>query len=231
MIILYNLNNPHNLYKFIFNSIKMDPHKFFLQKKFTEVTKLIPKKKSLNILDIGCNNGNIRHHLSSNIEYYGTDINKFHIHNLQVQGIKAKQIDLNTQQLPFQFEKFDYILLLDVLEHVLDPSKLLKDSRKRLKEDGKLIVTLPNDYHILNKLRFIFNKHLTEDPFAPYGHLHIFPIKSGENLIRKSGFKILKKIPIPPIKPLRIPKIVKDFLSNTLPQTFARDILYLVEPI
>lgn len=209
----------------------MDNHDRFLKNKFTEASKLIQDSNLLKILDIGCNNGNIRHFLPKNTQYYGTDIDKLHIHNLQVQGIKAKQIDINTQQLPFQFEKFNYILLLDVLEHVLNPLGLLQQSKQKLTQGGKLIVTLPNDYHLLNKLRFIFNKHLTEDPFAPYGHLHIFPIKSGEDLLRQSGFKILKRIPIPPVKPASIPQSLKNFLGKTFPQTFARDILYLLRPL
>jgi len=209
----------------------MDTHATFLKKKFNEVIKLIQDNKKLKILDIGCNNGNIRFLLPLNAEYYGTDIDNSHIYQLQVQGIKARQTDLNKDPLPFQLEKFDYILLLDVLEHVLNPQKLLKQSKQKLNHDGKLIITLPNDYHILNKLRFIFNKHLTEDPFAPYGHLHIFPIKSGENLLKQSGFRILKKIPIPPAKPSSIPQSIKDFLGKIMPQTFARDVLYLLEPI
>jgi len=208
----------------------MDTHTTFLKNKFTEVSKLIPNNPKLKILDIGCNNGNIRYLLPPNIEYYGTDLDKFHIHQLQVQGVKARQADLNKDPLPFQLENFDYILLLDVLEHVLNPQELLRQSKQKLNTNGKLIITLPNDYHILNKLRFIFNKHLTEDPFAPFGHLHIFPIKSGENLLKQSGFRILKKIPIPPVKPQSIPQSIKDFLGNIMPQTFARDVLYLLEP-
>lgn len=210
--------------------LQNNPHKLFLQNKFTEVSKLIKELQPIKILDMGCNNGNIRFLLPKDIEYFGTDLDKELIQQLQNQGIKAKQADLNTQQIPFQFEKFNYILLLDVLEHVLDPQKLLQESKQRLTKNGKLIITLPNDYHLLNKLRFIFNKHLTEDPFAPYGHLHIFPIKSGENLIKKSRFKIIKKIPIPPVKPIKIPQSIKNFLGKTFPQTFARDILYLLEP-
>lgn len=98
-----------------------------------------------------------------------------------------------------------------------------------MNETGKLIITLPNDYHILNKIRFIFNKPLTENPFDPYGHLHFFSIKYGENFLANNGFKIVKKIPIPPIKPALVPQSIKNILGNIFPQSFSRDTLYVLE--
>ena len=147
-----------------------------------------------------------------------------------MEKIYAEQADLNKDNIPFENEFFDYVLLLDVIEHVVDPKNLLINARERLNDNGKLIVTLPNDYHILNKIRFVFNKHLTEDPFHPYGHLHYFPIKSGEHFLKSNGLIILKKIPIPPTKPLIIPQSLKNFLGKTFQQSFARDILYLLKP-
>lgn len=206
----------------------MEINKTFLDNKFKQVAKLIASNSK--VLDIGCNNGNLRLFLN-NCKYFGIDMDEKHIKELIKNKIKAKVADLNKDELPFQNEKFDYILLLDVLEHVINPERLLKDSKNKLKENGKLIITLPNDYHILNKIRFILNKPLTEDPFAPYGHLHYFSIKDGENFLIKNGFKILKKYPIAPVKPFFIPQPIKNFLGKVFPQSFARDILYSISPI
>ena len=104
----------------------------------------------------------------------------------------------------------------------------LDQTKKRLNPHGKVIVTLPNDYHILNKIRFMLNKDLTEDSFAPYGHLHYFPIKSGERFLSENNFKILKKIILPPVKPKIFPQPIKNILARLFPQSFARDMLYLL---
>lgn len=208
-----------------FSENKMNSHELFLQKKFKEVSKLIaPNSK---ILDIGCGDGEIRNFLENCI-YYGLDGQKELIDELVKKKIKAKQVDFNKEKIPFEKEKFDYVLMLDILEHVANPSELLLESKKRLNENGKIIITLPNDYHFLNKIRFLFNKHLTEDPFASYGHLHYFPIKSGENFLIKNGFKIEKKLILPPVKPSFIPQSFKNILAKNFPQSFARDILYLL---
>jgi len=203
----------------------MNAHEIFVENKFKQVAKLIPENSK--ILDIGCGDGSIRNFLK-NSDYYGIDGDKNLILELTKQKIKAKQADLNKEELPFKKEKFDFILLLDILEHVANPAKLLDIAKSRIKPEGKIIITLPNDYHVLNKIRFLFNKHLTEDPFAPYGHLHYFPIKSGEAFIRKNGFKIEKRIFLPPVKPQTIPQPIKNSLTILFPQAFARDTLYLL---
>ncbi len=204
----------------------MNSHESFVKEKFTQVSKFI--QENSKILDIGCNNGKIKDFLK-NPFYYGIDIDEELISELVKKGIKAKQADLNKNELPFKNEKFDFILLLDVLEHIVNPQKLLLDSKKRLKKDGKIIVSLPNDYHILNKIRFLLNRHLTENPFAPYGHLHYFPIKSGEKFLKNNGFEILTRIYLLPVKPRLIPQSMKKFLAYLFPQAFVRDVLYVLK--
>lgn len=206
----------------------MDSHKDFLIRKFKKVSELIPENSK--ILDIGCNNGDLRTFLRKPV-YFGVDLDKEMIDCLIKNGIKAKSADLNRHPLPFKNEKFDFILLLDILEHVSDPKNLLIQAKSRLNEKGLLVITMPNDYHILNKIRFLLNKPLTEDPFAPFGHLHFFSIKYGERFLEESGFSILKKFPIPPTKPALLPQQLKNFLGNNFPQSFSRDILYLIKPL
>lgn len=203
-------------------------HKLFVRSKFKQIAKLVhPKSK---ILDIGCGNGEIRNFFD-NHSYFGVDGKKEFIDSLIKNKIKAEVVDFNKESIPFHKERFDYVLLLDILEHVADPESLLSQAKTRLKEKGKIIITLPNDYHLLNKIRFLFNKHLTEDPFAPYGHLHYFPIRTGEVFLRKNGLRIVNRIIIPPIKPAFVTKIIKKFLAVNFPQPFARDILYSCEKV
>jgi O-antigen biosynthesis protein len=203
----------------------MDSHESFVEAKFKFVSKLVPENSK--ILDIGCNDGKIRLFLK-NPHYFGVDADKDSISELTKQKVKAKQADLNKNELPFKNEKFDFVLLLDILEHVANPQKLLQEAKKRLKTEGRIIISLPNDYHILNKIRFIFNKHLTQDPFAPYGHLHYFPIKSGEKFLEKNGFEILTMTYLAPIKPKVIPQSIKKILIRLFPQAFVRDVIYVL---
>ncbi|MCF0116897.1 MAG: class I SAM-dependent methyltransferase, partial [Bacilli bacterium] len=44
-------------------------------------------------------------------------------------------------------EKYDYILFMDVLEHLNNPGEVLEKSSNLLKDDGTILVTLPNCCH------------------------------------------------------------------------------------
>jgi 2-polyprenyl-3-methyl-5-hydroxy-6-metoxy-1,4-benzoquinol methylase len=202
----------------------MENHELFLQKKFKEVAKIIPPNSK--VLDIGCNEGKIRRYLV-NPNYFGVDLDNKCVELIKKEGFHAQAADLNQEEIPFKKEKFDYILLLDIVEHVVDPRRLILSTKKLLNPQGKIIITLPNDYHLINKIRFIFNKPLTEDVFSPYGHLHYFPIKVGEDFLISNGLKIIKKTYLPPTKPKILPQFVKDALSRISPQNFSRDVLYV----
>lgn len=216
---------PQQVFKFDFHLRIMNTHELFVENKFKQVSKYIHSNSK--VLDIGCHDGKFRGYIP-NSDYYGIDIDKQLILELKKKGVKVAEADLNKDKIPFENIKFDYVLMLDVLEHVINPKKLLVEAKKLIHSEGKLIVTLPNDYHFLNKLRFIFNGHLTEDPFAPYGHLHYFPIKSGERFLKRMGFRIEKRIILPPVKPQFIPQVLKNLLARLFPQAFARDILYIL---
>ena len=224
IFILSTIKNGQ-VFKLDFHSKIMNSHELFVENKFKEVSKHI----SLNskVLDIGCHDCKFKRYIPKS-DYYGVDVDEKLILELKKKGIRVAKADLNKDKIPFENIKFDYVLMLDVLEHVVNPKKLLLEAKKLINSEGKLIVTLPNDYHLLNKIRFLFNRHLTEDPFAPYGHLHYFPIKSGERFLKNLGFKIEKKIILPPVKPQFIPQFLKNLSAKIFPQAFARDILYIL---
>ncbi|WP_414584601.1 methyltransferase domain-containing protein [Scytonema sp. PCC 10023] len=55
------------------------------------------------------------------------------------------EFDLNST-IPFESEKFDTILLTDVLEHIAKPELLMNEMTRLLKPNGKIILTVPFFY-------------------------------------------------------------------------------------
>ena len=198
-----------------------------VRRKYEEVSKLV--KPNSRVLDVGCDDSSLKD-LIKPLSYMGIDVEKKNVENLKKQGDKSFLLNLNNyRSLPTK-EKFDYIFFLDVLEHVVNPKKVLNDFKKLLNKDGKIIISLPNDYHFQNKIRFLFNKKLIEYPFWEYGHLHIFPIKEGKKFLEEQGFKILNIKYLAPEKPKIIPLSIKEFLANFFPNNFARVIIYELSP-
>lgn len=99
------------------------------------------------ILDVGCGNGVISRHLGKlGFNVLGIDVSDQTI---------ARARELNTlpnvffevisaEQLVAQGDTFDAIICSEVLEHLQNPSSLLKVLYQSLKPDGILIVTVPN---------------------------------------------------------------------------------------
>ena len=63
-------------------------------------------------------------------------------------------------KIPFKSKYFDSISLLEIIEHLSDRdiSKILNESYRVLKENGKLFITTPNYYSFWPILEFIINQ-------------------------------------------------------------------------
>jgi len=69
--------------------------------------------------------------------------------------------------LPFKENVFDTLVYAEVLEHVLDPVKFLKAGLRILKNNGRILITIPDEYSWPKRL----------DPFGHSGHIHHFKEK------------------------------------------------------
>ena len=52
--------------------------------------------------------------------------------------------------------QFDYIIFADVLEHLQDPTTVLKDCQGLLNHHGEIIISIPNVAHFSNRLGLLF---------------------------------------------------------------------------
>lgn len=87
--------------------------------------------------------------------------------------------------------KFDYITLIDCLEHCVRPQQILVAIKELLTPAGQIIVSLPNvaNYKIRSNLLFgYFN-------YEKYGimdetHLRFFTLETSTDLVAKAGYKV-----------------------------------------
>ena len=87
----------------------------------------------------------------------------------------------------FPANTFDLIVASQILEHLPDPISALRNWHSILKENGKLIIAVPN-FGAFNRL--IFNSYWFGGISAPF-HLLFFNIESFKKLIGEVGFKTL----------------------------------------
>jgi glycosyltransferase involved in cell wall biosynthesis/ubiquinone/menaquinone biosynthesis C-methylase UbiE len=91
-------------------------------------------------------------------------------------------------------QKFDRVLLLDVLEHLLAPETLLSQLRPLLRRDGQVIVSLPNVANLSVRLLLLFgNFDYQERGILDRTHLHFYTRKTARALLEQQGFEILEE--------------------------------------
>jgi SAM-dependent methyltransferase len=98
--------------------------------------------------------------------------------------------------------EFDKVLLLDVLEHLRQPDKLLQDCRSFLKPNGHLIVSLPNIANITVRLMLLFGGfNYTERGLLDKTHIRFFTRKTARKLLESNGYRIVEqKMTIMPLE-------------------------------
>jgi 2-polyprenyl-3-methyl-5-hydroxy-6-metoxy-1,4-benzoquinol methylase len=102
--------------------------------------------------------------------------------------------DLNRTTLPALVgdERFDLILLGDVLEHLIDPWTTLAHARSLLSDNGRIIASLPNISHISTLASLVF---LQRWPYRDRGvhdrtHLRFFTRKNLVELYAGAGLEL-----------------------------------------
>ena len=64
--------------------------------------------------------------------------------------------------------------------------------RRLLKENGVVLISLPNECTLYHRLKMLIGKGIDGTGFAPYYHLHFPTIKQNDEFIEKY-FKIIEK--------------------------------------
>lgn len=93
-----------------------------------------------SLLDVGCGEMPFRPLIPGGVRYRGVDVEE----SLSF-GMK-KHVDLDYfdgYNLPFQDDSFDVALCTEVLEHVEEPARLVREMLRVLKPNGVLLATVP----------------------------------------------------------------------------------------
>ena len=94
--------------------------------------------------DLGCGAGFTAKAFDSHYRMVGVDVSIDALQFCQGRGLKRLcQINTERFSLPFKSESLHLVLALDVIEHLEDDAYALRECRRILKSDGKLIVTVP----------------------------------------------------------------------------------------
>lgn len=91
-------------------------------------------------------------------------------------------------------QRFDKILLMDVLEHLESPERVLEDCLPLLKPNGQLLISLPNVANVTVRLMLLFGRfNMTERGILDRTHLKFFTRKTARKLIDACQYEIVQE--------------------------------------
>ncbi len=154
------------------------------------------------VLDLGCGNGDYAKRLKDlgfDVIAGDIDIAKFRYKN----EIEFHHFDI-TKELPFPTDYFDYVLFMEVVEHLRNPYVVMPEINRIIKKNGALILSTPNILNLKSRFRFLAEGDYeyfrgtpldqVKNPKEVIFNLHLVPYRYQEleYLLSATGFKIEK---------------------------------------
>ncbi len=186
-----------NEYEYSYADAELGHHHNYLIKPLLEMiaessSTIISKQRPLRILDIGSGNGSLSHFIAMNgYEVVGIEESesgvKFASHSFPncrfMQGSIYNPPDTELEG------KFDVVIATEVIEHLFFPKQLVKNAKKFLKPQGRLILTTPYHGYLKNLLLAVsgqMDKHFTT--LWDGGHIKFFSRATMEVLLKSENY-------------------------------------------
>ena len=126
------------------------------------------------VLDIGCGDGGVLLHmkLQKKIELIGADISDVALDFLISKGIKTIHFDANDFGAIKNLPKVDYVLMLEILEHMQNPEKFLRSISEKASKG--IFFSFPNTGYISHRLRLLLGSFPVQWRIHPGEHLRFW---------------------------------------------------------
>ena len=156
---------------------------------------ILKKLQKGSILDFGAGDGDLVLRMRSlGLNAIGVEMSNegIYLANQKAKGLGYREILYSLNYLVGNFKKYKNIVMSEVLEHIDNPTPILKSISKNLHKDGIIIITVPSG-PISEFDRFL-------------GHYRHYTKKSLRLEIEKSGFEVLEinQIGFPTINIIRV---------------------------
>lgn len=93
--------------------------------------------------------------------------------------LDIRQGNIESDTFPFKDEKFDYIIMGDVIEHLYNPEKVIDELQQYLKDDGSFICSIPNVLHYSVMFSLLQGRFEYEDSgILDRTHIRFFTLNS-----------------------------------------------------
>ncbi len=148
------------------------------------------------VLDIGCAAGYLGKYLATEkgCEMWGVEPEPEMYHTAKQNGYNIvinKNIEEALSDSSLVGQRFDILIIGDVLEHLLFPEKILFLLKGLIKGGGKLLISLPNVAHYSIRRSLLCGRwNMTDSGIMDRTHIHFYTLNTAREMLEKSGWEI-----------------------------------------
>lgn len=160
-----------------------------------EILNAIKEKKyaKFNLLEVGCGVGATLSKLQygyPNATVHGIELNES-VAKVGGYYLDIVQGNIETMELDYDEESFDYIIFGDVLEHLSDPLAVVKKVKRYLKPGGRIIATIPNLLNASVILPLLMGRfEYSDSGLLDKTHCHLFTKYEAAKMFAEAGYVI-----------------------------------------
>jgi ubiquinone/menaquinone biosynthesis C-methylase UbiE len=140
------------------------------------------------IVDIGCGEGitlEKLHRLFPDRKAFGIEVLSENVNICRHHGCNVKQGDV--YNLPLPSNTVDFVLFMEVIEHLEDPETAVQEIHRVLVPGGRLVIVFPNDKTF--KIARILTLRFQEAAYDP-GHVRQWTPQDMRNFLSEYGFTV-----------------------------------------
>jgi 2-polyprenyl-3-methyl-5-hydroxy-6-metoxy-1,4-benzoquinol methylase len=141
--------------------------------------------------------------------------------------------DLATFDTSQLTDNYDALLFGDTLEHLADPLGLLCRLRPHLRDDGVLIVSVPNVANWAIRLALLFGRfRYTERGILDRTHLRFYTRQTLVEMLTQAGFEVVELTASVPVPIITAPRLLglAHRIGNLRPSLFAYSFIVVARP-
>jgi len=173
------------------NTTERYPRKWGTRSSHQLVLSLVGAGEGMRALDVGCARGHLLGELAlRGWECIGIDSDAADVATCIRCGLSAIELDI-TADFPASLGSFDLVVFADVLEHLPDPVRVLRNVHSLLNPGARVVISVPNVAHLSVRAQLFFGRfQYSTRGILDRTHLRFFTRRTALELLTESGFTI-----------------------------------------
>jgi 2-polyprenyl-3-methyl-5-hydroxy-6-metoxy-1,4-benzoquinol methylase len=193
------------------------------------------------VLDLGCAGGYVASLLRERNGCHVTGVDRSPLAS-GVELDRFIQHDLNEGPPPVDFSDYEFVLLLDVIEHLAAPEAFVERLREAMKlaPNARLLVSTANVGFFINRLMLLLGQfNYGKRGVLDLTHTRLFTFESFRRLFEQAGFRVVETRPLPGPFPLalgdnalsRTLLALNEALNRLARGLFAYQVFFVIRPL